>query len=48
VAVPKTPVDENGHVELGNDYVRRAGQPLIVSPETNSVPPQESPDEPFR
>jgi hypothetical protein len=35
-------------MELRNDYVRRAWQPPIVSPETNSVPPQESLDEPFR
>jgi hypothetical protein len=48
VAVPKAPVDENRHIELRNDYVRRAWQPLIVSPETNLVPPEESLNEPFR
>jgi hypothetical protein len=48
VAVPKAFIDENGHMELRNNYVRRAGQPPIVSPETNSVPTEESLDEPFR
>ena len=48
MTVPKTPVDKNGHVELRNDYVRRAEQPPIMPPETNSVPTEEPLDEPFR
>jgi hypothetical protein len=46
--MPKTPVNKNRHVERRDNYVRCAGQPPIMSPETNSMLAEESLNEPFR
>jgi hypothetical protein len=46
--MPKTPFNKNRHVERRDNYVRCAGQPPIMSPETNSMLAEESLNEPFR